>query len=538
VDTGKAGIRRLQVWVLALPLFLAATGAYAKTLVFCSEGDPGTLNPQVASTKTGMNAGRPIFNNLVEYTPGTTDLTPALAESLSISRDGMEYTFHLREGVKFHSSKAFAPTREMNADDVIFSLLRQWKEEHPFHDVSGGNYYYFEDAGLPELLKSIDKIDEYTVRIRLNRPEAPFLADLAMPFGVIQSAEYAEQLLRAGEPEKLDKEPIGTGPFVFAAYLKDVAVRYRAFDDYWAGRQSIDNLVFSITPSASVRLLKLKSGECHVASHPTPADREKIATDAKLKLLERPGFNISYLALTTTNPPLDDVRVRRAVNMAVDKLAIVEAILGGAGVVAKNPIPPTLWSFDPEVMDYAYDPEAARSLMLEAGWADGFDAELWYAPTSEPYNPNPKRVAEMIQADLAKVAIRVHLTSLVDWAQYRTRLEDGAVSMTLSGWTGDSGDPDNFLYLLLGCRAGQAGGNNLARWCNGEYEEFVTRAKVTTDRATREKLYRRAQEIFHDEAPWVPLAHSEVFMATRANVTGFSVDPLGRHLFQGVTLDQ
>ena len=160
-----------------------------------------------------------------------------------------------------------------------------------------------------------------------------------MPFGVIQSAEYADHLLQAGEPEKFDKEPIGTGPFAFAAYLADVAVRYRAFDDYWAGRQPIDTLVFSITSSASVRLIKLKSGECHVAAYPAPADREEIAADSKLKLWDRPGFNISYLALTTTHPPLNDVRVRRAVNMAIDKAAIIEAILGGAGVVAKNPIP-------------------------------------------------------------------------------------------------------------------------------------------------------------------------------------------------------
>ena len=281
---GRPVVGLFQSSIVVFTLLLPPASVFGKTLVFCSEGDPGTLNPQVASTKTGMNAGRPIFNNLVEYAPGTTDLTPSLAESLSISRDGREYTFHLREGVKFHSSKTFTPTRTMNADDVIFSLSRQWKVEHPFHDVSGGAYYYFEDAGLPELLKSIEKINDYTVRISLNRSEAPFLADLAMPFGVIQSAEYADHLLQAGEPEKFDKEPIGTGPFAFAAYLADVAVRYRAFDDYWAGRQPVDTLVFSITPSASVRLIKLKSGECHVAAYPAPADRGKIASDSKLKL--------------------------------------------------------------------------------------------------------------------------------------------------------------------------------------------------------------------------------------------------------------
>jgi len=517
---------------------LAPEGAPAKTIVFCSEGDPGTLNPQVASTKTGMNAGRPIFNNLVEYEPGTTDLVPALAESLSISRDGTEYTFHLREGVKFHSSKSFNPTRDMNADDVIFSLERQWKEAHPFHSVSGGKYYYFEDARLPDLLKSLEKLDSYTVRVRLNRPDAPFLATMAMPFSIIQSAEYADYLSAHGRSEEFDEKPIGTGPFAFAAYLKDVAIHYRAFDSYWGGKQPIDNLVFSITPSPSVRFLKLKSGECHVAAYPAPGDREKIAADSTMHLLEGPGFNLSYLALLTTQPPLDDVRVRQAINMAIDRSAIIEAIYGGAGVAATNPIPPTLWSYNERISAFPFDLDGARDLLLAAGFPDGFEVELWYAPTSEPYNPNPKWLAEMIQADLAKLSIRVSLVALKNWAQYRTRAHTGSATMILHGWTGDSGDPDNFLDLLLGCKSGQPGGNNFARWCNEEYDELIVKAKLTTDRSLREEFYRRAQVIFHAEAPWVPIAHSAVFMAARAEVTGFQVDPLGRQSFQGVSISR
>jgi dipeptide transport system substrate-binding protein len=520
---------------LAASMALCGGAAMAKTLVFCSEGNPESLNPQIVTTTTGMNASRPMFNSLVEFVPGSTEIRPSLAERWEISSDGTEYVFHLRHGVKFQSSELFTPTREMNADDVVFSLERQWKEDHPFHNVSGARFDYFKDMGMPELLKSIDKLDDYTVRIRLNRAEAPFLADLAMPFNVVLSAEYADQLLKAGVPEKLDEEPIGTGPFAFAGFRRDITVRYRAFPDYWGGKQPIDNLVFSITPTAAVRLTKLKAGECQVMAFPSPDDRAKIEADPNLAFMQQEGLNIGYLALNTTRPPFNDVRVRRAVNMAIDKAAIVEAVYQGAGVVAKNPIPPTMWSYNDAIEDYPFDPIAAQQLLVEAGYPQGFETDLWYMPVSRPYNPNGKRVAEMIQSDLAKIGIRVDLQT-DEWSSYRTMLQSGETSMALYGWTGDNGDPDNFLHVLLGCTAARPGGNNVAKWCDRAYDKLVAEAKLTSDRAAREKLYRQAQVIFHDEAPWVPLAHSVVFMATRANVTGFKMDPLGREIFEGVDL--
>ena len=528
---------RIAIAALAGALCVCAVTAEAKTLVFCSEGSPESLNPQTMTTTTGISAGRPFFNNLVEFPPGSTTPQPSLAESWEISEDGLEYVFHLRHGVKFHSSETFTPSREMNADDVLFSLERQWKEDHPYHAVSGSNYDYFKDMGMPELLQSVEKIDDYTLRFRLTRPAAPFLADLAMPFNIVQSAEYADQLMKAGTPEKFDAEPIGTGPFSYAGFQPDVAVRYRAFADYWGGKMPIDTLVFSITPNASVRLTKLKAGECHVIAFPRASDRSEIAADPNLRFVEQEGFNIGYLALNTSKPPFNDVRVRRAINMAIDKGAIIEAVYQGAGVVAKNPIPPTLPAYNDDIQDYPYDPAAAQKLMIEAGLAEGFDTDLWYIPVSRPYNPNGKRVAELIQYDLAKIGIRATLVT-DEWAIYRKKLQDGETSMSLYGWTGDNGDPDNFLDVLLGCTAARIGGNNIARWCNRDYDKLVNDAKLITDQDARTKLYREAQVIFHDDAPWVPLAHSVVFMATRANVTGFKMDPLGRHAFEGVGLTE
>ncbi len=521
--------------LLAGTVVFVAGGAAAKTLVYCSEGNPESLNPQTMTTTTGISAGRLFFNNLVEFAPGSTEIAPSLAESWEVSDDGLEYTFRLRQDVPFHSNETFAPTRPMNADDVVFSLERQWREDHPYHDVGGATYDYFKDMGMPELLKSVEKLDDHTVRIRLTRPEAPFLADLAMPFNIVQSAEYADRLAEAGMQETFDTAPIGTGPFTFEGFQPGVAVRYRAFDDYWNGRQPVDDLVFSVTPNAAVRLTKLRAGECHVMAFPNPGDRASIEADPSLELLTQEGLNVGYLAMNTTKFPFDDLRVRRAINMAIDKEAIIEAVYRGAGVVAKNPIPPTLWSYNDDIEGHPYDPAAAQQLMIEAGLAEGFDTDLWYLPVSRPYNPNGKRVAELIQYDLARIGIRATLVT-EEWADYRASLQAGKPSMALYGWTGDNGDPDNFLHVLLGCTSARPGGNNIAKWCNPEYDALVNEAKQTSDRAAREALYRRAQEIFHQQAPWVPLAHSVVMMATRANVSGYKMDPLGRQPFEGVDL--
>ena len=511
--------------------------AVPKTLVYCSEGSPESLNPQTMTTTTGISAGRLFFNNMVEFAPGSTEIAPSLAESWEISEDGTEYTFHLRRDVPFHANEFFTPSRPMNADDVVFSLERQWREDHPYHDVGDASYDYFRDMAMPELIAAVEKLDDYTVRIRLSRPEAPFLADLAMPFNIVQSAEYAEQLMQAGTPEDFDEKPIGTGPFTFDGFTPDMSVRYRAFEDYWAGRQPLDRLVFSITPNAAVRLTKLRAGECHVMAFPNPGDRASIEDDPSLKLLTQEGLNIGYLAMNTGRPPFDDLRVRRAVNMAIDKAAIIEAVYRGAGVVAKSAIPPTLWSYNDAIEDYPYDPAAAQQLMIEAGLAEGFDADLWYLPVSRPYNPNGRRVAELIQYDLARIGVRTTLMT-EDWPDYRARLQRGDMSMALYGWTGDNGDPDNFLHVLLGCTAARPGGNNIAKWCHPEYDALVNEAKQVSERAAREALYRQAQQIFHDQAPWVPLAHSVVMMATRANVTGYKMDPLGRQPFEGVDLEE
>jgi len=511
-----------------------AVPASAKTLVYCSEGSPEGFNPQLFTSGTTFDASsRTIYNKLVEFTLGTTKIEPGLAESWQVSSDGTRYTFHLRKGVKFHTTANFKPTRDFNADDVLFSFGRQWKKDHPYNGVSGGTYEYFEGMGMGSLLKDIVKVDDYTVQFVLNAPEAPFIANMGMDFASIMSAEYADKMLAAKTPEKVDLEPVGTGPFQLVQYQKDATIRYKANPDYWKGKAAIDTLIFSITPDAAVRYQKLKVGECHVMPYPAPADVAAMKVDPALTVMEQEGLNVGYLAFNTEKAPFTDKRVRQALNMAINKAAIIDAVFQGAGKAAKNPIPPTIWSYNEATKDYPYDPAKAKALLAEAGVKD-LKTNIWAMPVQRPYNPNARRMAELIQADWAAVGVQAEIVSF-EWGEYLKRSKNGEHDSVLLGWTGDNGDPDNFLHTLLGCDASKDG-TNRARWCYKPFDDLVVAAKRTAAIAERTKLYEQAQTVFKEEAPWVTIAHSVVFVPMRKEVVGYKVDPLGGHVFYGVDL--
>ncbi len=515
-------------------LTMGALGAQAKTLVYCSEGSPEGWNPSLYTAGTTFDAtSRQIFNKLVEFERGETKIVPGLAESWEVSEDGLVYTFNLRKGVKFHTTKDFTPTRDFNADDVVFSFMRQLDKEHPFHKISGGSYEYFESMSMPDIIKSIEKVDDYTVKFVLNKPEAPMMANLAMDFASIFSAEYADNLVAAGIPEAIDQNPVGTGPFQLVAYQKDAVIRYKANPDYWAGKAAIDNLVFAITPDASVRYQKLKAGECHVMPYPNPADLKAMAEDKDINLMEKEGLNVGYLAYNSQMAPFDNPVVRKALNKAINKQAILDAVFQGAGKIAKNPIPPTIWSYNDAVQDDSYDPEAAKTMLADAG-ITSIDTKIWAMPVQRPYNPNARRMAEIIQADWAKVGVNAEIVSY-EWGEYLKRSKDmdrdGAV---LLGWTGDNGDPDNFLAVLLGCDG--VGSANRAQWCHQPFEDLIQKAKVVSDPAERTKLYEEAQVVFKEQAPWATIAHSVVYEPIRTEVQNYKIDPFGGHIFYGVDL--
>ncbi len=524
----KRKIVKLSSGLLAMAMM---AGASAQTLVYCSEGSPDIFNPQLYTSGTNVDASAvPIYNRLVDFKTGTTELIPSLAESWDVSPDGKTYTFHLRKGVKFQSNKLFTPTRDFNSDDVIFSFMRQKDPNNPYHNVSNGTYLNFDSLDMSHLISSIDRVDDYTVRFNLSRPEAPFLADLGWYFASILSSEYAAKMLKAGTPQKVDTDPVGTGPFELVQYQKDTRILYKAFPQYWQGKSNIDRLIFSITPDASIRMAKLEKNECQVMPFPNPADLKRLSANKDITLLSKSGLNTGFLAFNTQKKPLDNVKVRQALTMAVNKASIIEAVFQGTGTVARSLLPPAVWSSEDQTMkDYDYSPEKAKALLAEAGYPNGFDIDLWAMPVQRPYNPNARRMAEMIQADWAKIGVKAHIVSY-EWAEYQTRIRNGEHQAALMGWTTANGDPDNFFGPLFTCKAAQ-GGSNSAKWCDPAFDKIIEEARVTTDHDKRVALYQQAQQIMHDQAPAIMIAHSTIFEPVRKEVTGYEIDPFGKHIF-------
>jgi len=269
-----------------------------------------------------------------------------------------------------------------------------------------------------------------------------------------------------------------------------------------------------------------------VMPYPNPADLATMRKDPKVKLMQQEGLNVGYLAYNTQKAPFTDRRVRKALNMAINKAAIIDAVFQGAGKAAKNPIPPTIWSYDESTVDDPYDPVAAKKMLAEAG-VKNLKTNIWAMPVQRPYNPNARRMAELIQSDWAKVGVEAEIVSF-EWGEYLKRSKAGEHQTVLLGWTGDNGDPDNFLAVLLSCDG--IGGSNRAQWCDKEFESLIQKAKVVSDKAGRAEIYKQAQAVFKREAPWATIAHSVVFVPMRNEVVDFKIDPFGGFIFYGVDL--
>jgi dipeptide transport system substrate-binding protein len=511
---------------------ILAGAAEAKTLVYCSEASPANFDP---GTTTGGNdfdaSSRTIYSRLVEFKHGGTEIEPGLADSWDISADGLTYTFHLHPGVKFQTTDYFKPTRDLNADDVIFSFTRQNDPSSPWATyLPNLSYDYYTGMDMPKFVKSWEKVDDLTVKLTLTEPNAPMLANLGMDFASIMSKEYADQLQAAGTLADLASKPVGTGPFQFVDYQLDSVIRYAAFPDYYKGKEKIDDLIFAITPDATTRMQKISAGECDIMPYPNPADVPALKANPDLVVLDQAGLNIGYMSYNVTQPPFDKPEVRHALNAAIDRDALIKALFQEAGAIpADNLIPPTMWSWNKDVKADAYDPEAAKKVLADNGVTT---IDLWASDRVRPYNPNFARAAELIQADWAKVGVTATITT-EEWTKYR---EDGKKKDRPGafqiGWSGDNGDPDNFFATLFSCSA--IGVSNYSSWCNQDFEDLIQKAKSVSDQAERAKLYEQAQVIFAKEAPAFLLAHTQVYAVTRKNVSGFFMDPLGLHRFDGV----
>ena len=516
---------------LTIGLMSVAGTALGKPLVVCTEASPEGFDiAQYTAATTADASAETLFDRLVRFVPGTTEIEPGLAERWDISEDGLRYTFHLRPGVRFHTTSYFKPSRPFNADDVLWSFERQLDPQHPWHGQAALGFPYFESMGMKDLIARIEKVDDRTVTFVLTRPEAPFLRDMAMGFASIYSAEYAGQLLKTRAFGKLNSQPIGTGPFVFSRYNKDAHVRFNANPDYYAGPPPSSPLIFAITPDSNVRLQKVRAGECQVAVYPKPDEVTSLRADPKLKVEELEALVVSYLAINTTRPYLKDLRVRQAIAMAFDKPALVRTLFGeGNAVLGSGPYPETLMGFNREIKDLPHDLTKARQLLRDAGVPDGYTLTVFTRNGGGVTNPNPALAAQMLQADLAKIGLKVNIRTL-EWGEMVKRTKLGEHDLVFYGWAGDNGDPDNFLTPNLSCEAAKSG-ENAARWCNSEFDALVSQARENTEPAGRAALYEEALGIFNREQPWITLAYPKLFVVLRNDVEGFHISPLTNNNF-------
>jgi ABC-type dipeptide transport system, periplasmic component len=532
IDLYRKQIMRLAA-VPFLLTFCLSPLVQAATLSVCTEASPEGFDVVQYNSLSTTNASADVLmNRLVDFDAKAAKLVPSLAQSWSVSPDGLVYDFKLRPGVKFHNTAYFTPSRELNADDVRFSFERMLDPTNPWHKVAQSGFPHAQSLQLPELIKKIETPDPLTVRFTLSRPDSTFLPALSMGFASIYSAEYADKLMKAGTPELMNSQPIGTGPFIFNRFQKDAVVRYKANPDYFAGKPAVDGLIFAITPDANVRLQKLRRNECQIALSPKPLDVAAAAKDPALAVTQTPAFMTAFVAINSQHPPLDKPEVRQAINLAFDKDTYLKAVFENGAQAANGIYPATTWSYAKDLPGYAHDPQKARELLTRAGLKDGFKTTIWTRPTGSVLNPNPSLGAQLLQADLAKVGIQADIR-VIEWGELIRRAKAGEHDLLFMGWAGDNGDPDNFLTPQFSCAAVKSG-TNFARYCDKTLDGLISQGKTLTDQDKRSALYQKAQAQIQQQALWLPLAHPTAYALTRKDVQGYQVSPFGRQDFSTV----
>jgi ABC-type transport system substrate-binding protein len=513
---------------LLLPLMLAA-----KPLVYCADASPEGFDPGLWDSASTGNVNSQMFQGLLRFQRGGTNLVPALATDWRVSDDAKTFVFQLREGVQFHTTERFKPTRPMNADDVLFTFQRFINPKHPFNQAYPAVFVYPQSLGLAKQIESIEKLGPLEVRFKLREPNITFSSYMAMTFAGIQSLEYAEQLLKEGRAHAINNEPVGTGPYKFKSYAKDDVVRMQPHPQYWGKPQRTEALIFSIAREPNVRVQKLLAGECHITSPIRDVDvatvlkRPDIATLHKIQAL-----NISYLAFNMRKAPVNERDVRVALDIAIDRDAIFKALFPrGDAVQAVSAFPPSIPGFNTKLKN-EFNPERAKQLLAQAGHPNGLTIDLWALPVARPTNPNGQLLAQLIQQDWARIGVTATIKTY-EWGEYLKRANKGEHFVYMSGWSGETGDADDFLAPNLSCAANPNG----VKFCNAEFDDLLKKARGSSDPQERLRLYERAQELFKRERPWITIAHSAIYIPSRLDVKGFQMAPNGSVAFEGVYRD-
>ncbi len=516
----------LAVLGLAAPLpSIADDAANGGSMIVTYKDDVSTLDPAIGYDWQNWSMIKSLFDGLMDYKPGTTELVSDLAESHTLSDDGLTYTFTLRDGVTFHNGRA------MTAEDVKYSLDRVTnpKTQSPgagfFGSIAG---YDAMSSGNAQTLSGVTVVDPKTISITLSRPDATFLHVMAINFSSVVPREVVEEF-----GEDFGKHPVGTGAFELTDWTLGQHLIFSRNEDYWKeGLPNLDQITFEVGQEPVVALLRLQQGEVDIPGDGIPpAKFVEVSNDDQFKdfIIEGGQLQTGYITMNVKMPPFDNKAVRQAVNMAINKERIVR-VINGRAVVANQPLPPTMPGYAPDYEGYAYDPDAAKAMLAEAGFADGFETELYVYNT----DPNP-RIAQSIQQDLKAIGINASIKSLAQANVIAAGGESDQAPMIWSGgmaWIADFPDPSNFYGPILGCAGAVPGGWNWSWYCNEELDAKAVAADGMTDpsrTAEREQMWREIYLSIMEDAPWVPVFNEQRFTMRSPAVGGedaIFVDPV------------
>ncbi|HDZ83245.1 MAG TPA: ABC transporter substrate-binding protein [Roseobacter sp.] len=521
------------VAALGLPQFAAAEShsnldPNAKSggnITVTYKDDVATLDPAIGYDWQNWSMIKSLYDGLMDYEPGTTELRPGLAESYEISDDGMVFTFKLRDGVQFHNG------RVMTADDVKFSLDRVTnpKTQSPgagfFGSIAG---YDAISSGETESLSGVKVIDDQTVEITLSRPDATFLHVMGLNFASVVAKEAVEA---AGAD--FGKTAMGTGAFKLADWTIGQKLVFAKNENYWReGLPYLDTVTFEVGQEPIVALLRLQSGEVDVPGDGIPpAKFQEVMNDPAqaARVIEGGQLHTGYITLNVKMPPFDNVDVRKAVNMAINKERITQ-VINGRAVPATQPLPPSMPGYTEGYEGYAYDPDAAKALLADAGFADGFETELFVMNT----DPNP-RIAQAIQQDLSKIGIKASIQSLAQASVIAAGGEPDQAPMIWSGgmaWIADFPDASNFYGPILGCDGAVQGGWNWSWYCNADIDAMAVKADSMTDPAKVDERLKMWSDVYMkvmEDAPWVPVFNEQRYTMKSERMGGddkLYVDPV------------
>ena len=513
--------QRLLAGVVFLAAFAAAGGALAApkqggSIVVTFKDDMATLDPAIGYDWQNWSMIKSLFSRLMDYVPGTTDLRPDLAESYEVSPDGLTYTFKLRKGVKFHNG------RELTANDVVYSLNRT---VNPKTQSPGASFYHsikgFDDVagGKSDTLTGVTAADPYTVKFELANPDATFLHELALNFASVVAKEDVDQY-----GADYGHHPDGSGAYYLTDWtLGQRIVLERNKDYYWPGVPYLDKITFEVGQEPVVALLRLQKGEVDVLGDGVPpAKFNEVMNDPEQKknVVAGPQLQTVYVTMNVQMKPFDDVRVRKAVNMAINKDRIIQ-LINGRAIAANQPLPNRIPGYDADYKGYAYDPAGAKALLKEAGLESGFDTQLY----AMNVDPNP-RIAQAIQQDLAAVGIKAEIKALDQANVIAAGGTPNTAPMVWSGgmaWIADFPDPSDFYGPILGCGGATQGGWNWAWYCNKDREAEAQAADSIIDPAKQDERFAKWKAIFvkiMDDAPWVPVFDEVRYTAHSPRIAG------------------